>query len=94
MWQFLSPKSAGVLMIHTKHCRGGLIVCIDLQWRLERVDPASVLQFRITDLIVHEREKSYANLLNFLKFDDSEVLRSILCGAINTREITHRALAQ
>jgi hypothetical protein len=42
---------------------------------LKSVGPASVLQFRIEDLIVHEREKSYAALLSFLKLEDSEVLR-------------------
>ena len=40
---------------------------------LRKVDPASVLQFQITDLIVNEREKTYADLLNFLKLEDSEV---------------------
>jgi hypothetical protein len=54
---------------------------------LKRVDPNSVLQLRIEDLIVHEREKSYANLLNFLKLDDSEVLREYFAEQLTAEKL-------
>jgi hypothetical protein len=54
---------------------------------LKRVDPDSVLQLRIEDLIVHEREKSYANLLNFLKLDDSEVLREYFAEQLTAEKL-------
>jgi hypothetical protein len=54
---------------------------------LKRVNPNSVLQYRIEDLIVHEREKSYANLLNFLKLDDSEVLREYFAEQLTAEKL-------
>ena len=54
---------------------------------LKRVDPDSVLQVRIEDLIVHEREKSYANLLNFLKLEDSEVLREYFAEQLTAEKL-------
>ena len=42
---------------------------------LKRVDPTSVFQMRIEDLIVHKREKTYTDWLKFLQLDDSEILR-------------------
>jgi hypothetical protein len=54
---------------------------------LKRVNPNSVLQLRIEDLIVHEREKSYANLLNFLKLDDSEVLREYFAEQLTAEKL-------
>ena len=54
---------------------------------LKRVDPNSVFQLRIEDLIVHEREKSYANLLNFLKLDDSEVLREYFAEQLTAEKL-------
>ena len=54
---------------------------------LKRVNPNSVLQYRIEDLIVHEREKSYANLLNFLKLEDSEVLREYFAEQLTAEKL-------
>ena len=54
---------------------------------LKRVNPESVLQFRIEDLIVHEREKSYANLLNFLKLEESEVLREYFAEQLTAEKL-------
>jgi hypothetical protein len=51
------------------------------------VNPASVLQFRVEDLIVHEREKSYVNLLNFLKLEDSEVLREYFAEQLTAERL-------
>ena len=38
---------------------------------LEKVDKKSVLEFRIEDFVVHNRDDSYQNLLNFLQLDAS-----------------------
>jgi hypothetical protein len=54
---------------------------------LKRVDPDSVLQYRIEDLIVHDREKSYANLLDFLKLEDSEVLREYFAEQLTAEKL-------
>jgi hypothetical protein len=54
---------------------------------LKNVDPTSVLQFRITDLIVNEREKSYNNLLNFLKLEDSDVLREYFVEQVTPEKL-------
>ena len=54
---------------------------------LRKVDPACVLQFRITDLIVHEREKSYAELLNFLKLEESEVLNQYFAEQVTPEKL-------
>ena len=54
---------------------------------LKNVNPASVLQFRVEDLIVHEREKSYVNLLNFLKLEDSEVLREYFAEQLTAERL-------
>ena len=54
---------------------------------LRKVDPACVLQFRITDLIVHEREKSYADLLNFLKLEESEVLSQYFAEQVTPEKL-------
>ena len=54
---------------------------------LKRVNPESVLQFRIEDLIVHEREKSYSNLLNFLKLEESEVLREYFAEQLTAEKL-------
>ena len=54
---------------------------------LKRVNPDSVLQYRIEDLIVHEREQSYANLLNFLKLEDSEVLREYFAEQLTAEKL-------
>jgi hypothetical protein len=54
---------------------------------LKRVDPDSVLQYRIEDLIVHKREKSYANLLNFLKLEDSKVLREYFAEQLTSEKL-------
>ena len=54
---------------------------------LRKVDPASVLQFRITDLIVNEREKTYADLLNFLKLEESEVLSQYFAEQVTPEKL-------
>ena len=54
---------------------------------LKNVNPASVLQFQVEDLIVHEREKSYVNLLNFLKLEDSEVLREYFAEQLTAERL-------
>ena len=54
---------------------------------LKNVNPASVLQFRVEDLIVHEREESYVNLLNFLKLEDSEVLREYFAEQLTAERL-------
>ena len=54
---------------------------------LRKVDPASVLHFRITDLIVNEREKTYADLLNFLKLEESEVLNQYFAEQVTPEKL-------
>jgi len=54
---------------------------------LRKVDPASVLQFQITDLIVNEREKTYADLLNFLKLEESEVLSQYFAEQVTPEKL-------
>ena len=54
---------------------------------LKSVTPDSVLQFRIEDLIVNEREKTYADLLNFLKLEDSEVLREYFAEQLTAERL-------
>jgi len=38
---------------------------------LAKVDKKSILEFRIEDFVVHNRDDSYQNLLNFLQLDAS-----------------------
>lgn len=54
---------------------------------LKRVNPESVLQFRIEDLIVHEREKTYSNLLKFLKLEDSPALREYFAEQLTAEKL-------
>ena len=54
---------------------------------LKNVEPSSVLQLRITDLIVHEREKSYTDLLNFLQLEDSGVLRQYFAEQVTPEKL-------
>lgn len=54
---------------------------------LESVNPDSVLQYRIEDLIVHKRENSYSNLLNFLKLEDSEVMREYFAEQLTAERL-------
>ena len=54
---------------------------------LKNVNPASVLHFRIEDLIVNKREQSYANLLNFLKLKDSDVLREYFAEQLTAEKL-------
>ena len=54
---------------------------------LKKVNPASVLQFRVEDLIVHEREKSYADLLKFLALEDSQTLRDYFAEQLTAEKL-------
>lgn len=54
---------------------------------LAKVNPNSVLHFRIEDLIVHERENSYSNLLNFLELGDSEVMHEYFAEQLTAERL-------
>ena len=54
---------------------------------LRKVDPACVLHIRITDLIANEREKTYADLLNFLKLEESEVLNQYFAEQVTPEKL-------
>jgi hypothetical protein len=54
---------------------------------LKSIDPVSVLQFRVEDLIVHEREKSYADLLKFLALEDSQTLRDYFAEQLTAEKL-------
>jgi hypothetical protein len=54
---------------------------------LKNVHPSSVLQFRVEDLIVHEREKSYADLLKFLALEDSQTLRDYFAEQLTAEKL-------
>ena len=54
---------------------------------LKRVDPNSVLQFRVEDLIVHEREKTYGSLLNFFKLEDSPILQQYFAEQLTAEKL-------
>ena len=54
---------------------------------LKKVDPSLVLQYRVEDLIVHEREKSYNNLLNFLSLEDSPALHEYFAVQLTSEKL-------
>jgi hypothetical protein len=54
---------------------------------LKKVDPSLVLQYRVEDLIMHEREKSYNNLLNFLAIEDSPTLREYFAEQLTAEKL-------
>ena len=54
---------------------------------LKSVDPGSVLHFRIEDLIVHEREKSYADLLKFLALEDAQTFREYFAEQLTAEKL-------
>jgi hypothetical protein len=54
---------------------------------LKSADPGSVLHFRIEDLIVNERERSYANLLKFLALEDSQTLREYFAEQLTAEKL-------
>jgi len=54
---------------------------------LKKIDPSLVLQYRIEDLIVHERDKTYGSLLNFFKLEDSKVLREYFVEQLTAEKL-------
>jgi hypothetical protein len=54
---------------------------------LKNVNPASVLQFRVEDLIVHEREKTYGSLLNFFKLEDSPISQQYFADQLTAEKL-------
>jgi hypothetical protein len=54
---------------------------------LKKIDPSLVLQYRVEDLIVHEREKSYNNLLNFLSLEDSPALHEYFAEQLTAEKL-------
>lgn len=54
---------------------------------LKSVNPASVLHFRIEDLIVNKREQSYVDLLKFLGLEDSQTLREYFAEQLTAEKL-------
>ena len=54
---------------------------------LKKIDPSLVLQYRVEDLIVHQREKSYNDLLRFLALEDSPDLREYFAEQLTAEKL-------
>lgn len=54
---------------------------------LAKVDSTSVHEFRIEDLVVHSRDQSYKNILNFLELDDAPEIREYFQEKMSTERL-------
>lgn len=54
---------------------------------LAKIDPKSVHELRIEDLVVHNRDQSYENILNFLQLEDAPKLRQYFQEQMSTERL-------
>jgi len=54
---------------------------------LAKVDGKSVLEFRIEDLVVHNRSDSYRNIVDFLKLDEAPQMREYFDSHMKKEEL-------
>jgi hypothetical protein len=54
---------------------------------LAKVDKKAVLEFRIEELVVHNRDKSFENILRFLDLDDSAQMREYFASTMSQERL-------